>query len=321
MKITISAIIPIYNVSNYIEKCTRSLMEQTFKDVEFIFVDDCSPDNSIEILQTTIEDYPDRIPYIKIIHNTRNLGLAATRFIGFKESRGSYIWHCDSDDWVEKEMLQKMYDKAIAEDADIVCCEAMKEYQGYSTLCEYNYDKETLENGLLNLSLSEVHIAIWNKLIRKELYTKYDISFYEGINMGEDSALTIRLRYYSKKTVIIHEPLYHYNRTNSNSMVRHLNEGHYKQRIELAKHIESFFTSQNEFPRFRQLVNFYKFDSKQFYLREHRDIIKWKKIFPECHRDIIKFKHLSFVGKAKWLFCAYMPFAHIFIRKNKQANT
>ena len=149
MHISISAIIPIYNVSKYIERCTRTLMEQSFQNVEFIFVNDCTPDNSIEILRNTLRDYPHRHPFVKIINNPKNLGLAATRFVGMSEAKGDYVWHCDSDDWVEKDMLQKMYDKAIIEDADIVCCEATKEYTDHSILCKYDYDKETLENGIV----------------------------------------------------------------------------------------------------------------------------------------------------------------------------
>ena len=318
MHISISAIIPIYNVSKYIERCTRTLMEQSFQNVEFIFVNDCSPDNSIEILNNTLKDYPHRHPFIKIIDNPRNIGLAATRFIGLKEAKGDYIWHCDSDDWVEKDMLQKMYDKAIMEEADIVCCEATKEYTGHSTRCKYDYDKETLENGLLDLAASEVHIAIWNKLIKRDLYTDNNISYYNGINMGEDSALTVRLRYLSKKTVIIHETLYHYNRMNTNSMVRQVSEDICHQRIELAKQLELFFKDLNEENRFRRLINLYKFDAKQYYLRELKDIKKWKEIFPECHKDILRFKNLTLIGRVKWWICAYIPYIHLFVKNNHQ---
>ena len=318
MHISISAIIPIYNVSNYIEKCTRTLMEQSFQNVEFIFVNDCTPDNSIEILRKTLRDYPHRHPFVKIINNPKNLGLAATRFVGMNEAKGDYIWHCDSDDWVEKNMLQKMYDKAIIEDADIVCCEATKEYTGHNIQCKYDYDEETLENGLLALAISEVHIVIWNKLIKRKLYTNNNISYYSGINMGEDSALTIRLRYFSKKTVILHESLYHYNRMNSNSMVRQISEKSCRERIELAKQLELFFKGLNEEKRFRRLINLYKFDAKQFYLRELKDIKKWKEIFPECHKDILRFKNLTLIGRIKWWVCAYIPYVHHFVKKNHQ---
>lgn len=307
----ISVIVPIYNVAPYIERCVRSLMEQTFKDVEYIFVNDCTPDNSIEILQRVIKEYPERRSSITLLHNKVNKGLAATRFAGMDQAKGEYILHCDSDDWVEPEMLQIMHQKAITEKADIVCCEAIKEYSNRKVHYQYNYDEEKLENGLLDLQVGEIHIAVWNKLVKKSLYTQYDIRHYDGINMGEDSALTIRLRYYSKKTVIVHEPFYHYNRTNCHSIVANIEESCIIEKIELAKNIESFFKSIHKEKEFRLLINHYKFDSKQFYIRKFHDIGKWKSIFPECHTDIFRFKQLTLIGRLKWWLFAYLPFTNI----------
>lgn len=317
MNTAISVIVPIYNVAPYIERCARSLFEQSFQDVEYIFVNDCTPDNSIEILEGVIKEYPNRTSQIRIIHNTENIGLAATRFVGLDMANGNYILHCDSDDWVETNMLQCMYDAAVKEDADIVCCEAIKELANGKSYYRYTYDEETIYNGLLDLQVSEIHVAIWNKLIKKELFTKYGIRNLEGVNMGEDSALTIRLRYYSKKTVITHRPLYHYNRTNCNSMVANIKEQSIKERIELAKHIETFFISLNKEKEFRTLINFYKFDAKQFYIRKYHNFKKWRSIFPECHKDIFKFKHLTTFGRIKWWLCAYIPFFGLFIKNRK----
>ncbi len=317
MNIAISVIVPIYNVAPYIERCVRSLMEQTFKDVEYIFVNDCTPDNSIEILQAVIEDYPERKEYVKIIHNEKNKGLAATRFVGLDQANGEYVLHCDSDDWVEKEMLEKMHEKAVQENADIVCCETIKEKSDGRYHYKYSYDEETIENGLLALQIEEIHIAIWNKLIKHSLFAKHNIRNYDGVNMGEDSALTIRLRYYSEKTIIIHKPFYHYNRMNTNSMVADIKESAILQKIELAKHIEKFFKEKGEFEKFRTLINHYKFESKQYYLRNKKDIKKWRSIYNESHKDIFKFKQLTLLGRIKWWCCAYLPIFDIFIKKDK----
>lgn len=307
MNICISVIVPIYNVSPYIERCTRTLLEQTLQNVEFIFVDDASPDNSIEILERVIADFPQRKSQIKVLHNKKNLGLAATRFVGMDVAQGDFVIHCDSDDWVELDMLEAMYEKAIAEDADIVCCEAIKERIDNRSLCSYGYDEETLNNGLLALNFREIHIAIWNKLIRRSLFTDYEIRNYEGINMAEDSALTVRLRYYSKKTVIVHQPFYHYNRLNQHSMVANVNEQSAKEKIRLAALLEDFFRKNNDYPRFIHVVNFYKFESKQYYIRVKRDLRQWHSIYPECHTDIMRFRQLTLIGRIKWWIIANMP--------------
>lgn len=307
MNICVSVIVPIYNVSSYIERCTRTLLGQTLQNVEFIFVDDASPDNSIEKLERVIADFPQRKPQIKVLHNKKNLGLAATRFVGMDVAQGDFVIHCDSDDWVELNMLEVMYKKAIAEDADIVCCEAIKERIDNRSLYSYDYDEETLNNGLLALNFREIHIAIWNKLIRRSLFTVHEIHNYEGINMAEDSALTVRLRYYSKKTVIIHQPFYHYNRLNQHSMVANANEKSAKEKIRLAALLEEFFRKNNDYQRFIHVINFYKFESKQYYIREKRDLKQWRSIYPECHTDILRFKQLTPIGRIKWWIIANMP--------------
>ena len=317
MNIAISVIVPVYNVAPYIERCARSLFEQTFQNVEYIFVDDSSPDNSIDILQKVISEYPHRAKHTKIVRNKKNMGLAATRFIGFDEATGDYILHCDSDDWVERNMLQCMYEKAISEKADIVCCEVIKERDNEQILFRYTYDEETLENGLLDLKIEEIHVAIWNKLVKKELYTQHNIRNYEGINMGEDSAITTRLRFFSKKTVIIHKPFYHYNRVSNGSMTQTLKESNAFMQIKLCGHIEDFFSQNYKNDDFRPLINFYKFISKQYYLTQKRDIKKWRSIFPECHRDIIKFKQYPIAKRIKWILCAYTPGLEYIIKPKK----
>lgn len=303
----VSIVVPIYNVSNYIERCVRSLLEQTYPHIEYIFVDDATPDDSIKKLEHVLEDYPQRRAHIKILHNLQNQGLAMSRFIGMDASTGEYVLHCDSDDWVEHDMVQTMLQAALTHKADIVCCEAVKETPSGKHYYKYAYDEETKENGLLALNLMELHVAIWNKLIRRGLFGEHNIRNYDGINMGEDSSLTVRLRYFSKKTIIVHQPFYHYNRLNQKSMVAQIDESGIQQRIRLAKHIEDFFISMGEEDKFKRVINCYKFDSKQLYLRVGHDLKKWRSIYPECHADIFHFRGLTIPGKIKWWICAYLP--------------
>lgn len=109
----VSVIIPVYGVERYIEQCARSLFSQTMRDgIEYIFVDDCSPDKSIEILEDILREYPHREPQVKIIRHTENQGIGGTRRTGVKNATGEYIIHCDSDDWVEPDMYEMLYGKA-----------------------------------------------------------------------------------------------------------------------------------------------------------------------------------------------------------------
>lgn len=113
MEYSVSVIIPVYNVGKFIERCARSLMEQTMDNVEYIFVDDASPDNSIQILQKVLADYPNRRDNVRILTHAENKGLPAARNTGLAVATGEYIFHCDSDDFVEPDMLEQLYGKAI----------------------------------------------------------------------------------------------------------------------------------------------------------------------------------------------------------------
>ena len=123
----VSVIIPVYGVEKYIERCARSLFEQTLDCIEYIFVDDCSPDKSIEILERVADEYRSRLveeqKLVRIERMSKNSGLPNVRRYGIKLATGDFIAHCDSDDWVELDMYQQMYNKAIEEDADVVVCD------------------------------------------------------------------------------------------------------------------------------------------------------------------------------------------------------
>lgn len=119
MKYKVSVIIPVYNVGRYIEKCARSLFEQSLDDIEYIFVDDCSPDNSLSIVKFVSEDYPKRKNNIKYLVHDKNRGLTTTRNTGLAVATGEFIAHCDSDDWVDVAMYEKLYNHAVEENADV----------------------------------------------------------------------------------------------------------------------------------------------------------------------------------------------------------
>ena len=119
----VSVIIAVYNVAPYVEKCARSLFGQTVDDMEFIFVDDCSPDNSIQIIQKVLEEYSTRKGQVRFLKNEKNLGQAGARARGMKVSSGDYIIHCDADDWVDPDWLLALYQQIEREKADMAICD------------------------------------------------------------------------------------------------------------------------------------------------------------------------------------------------------
>ena len=105
----VSVIVLIYKVEKYIERCARSLFCQTMQDIEYVFVNDCTPDCSIQILQSVIDEYPQRKSDIKIISHEKNMGSGVARNTGLEVADGEYIIYCDGDDWVDPDMYEKLY--------------------------------------------------------------------------------------------------------------------------------------------------------------------------------------------------------------------
>ena len=203
----VTVIIPVYGVEKYIERCARSLFEQTLDDMQFIFVDDRSPDRSIEILDRVLEEYPARLSQTQIIRKPKNEGLPSARNTGLQIATGEYIIHCDSDDWVDVTMYEKLYNKAIEEDADMVWCDFFNT-DGSHYMCKkqkYSCDREKVIQGLLRL---RIWWNCWNKLIRKSIYEN-TITFPK-CNFGEDLALTLQIAYYCKNFAYVDEGLYYY---------------------------------------------------------------------------------------------------------------
>lgn len=204
----VSIIIPIYKVEKYIERCARSLFEQTEEDLEFIFVNDGTPDNSMQILNDVIKDYPSRKNQIKIIENEKNLGLPLTRQRGLKDATGEYIIHCDSDDWVDRDMYRVLYEKAKSEDLDIVWCDYYRTDGVTNTYMnrKTNTDKITILKDALN---EKITLFVWLYLVRRSVITSHNY-ITPCANFFEDMVLIIQYTYYSNKFGYINAPLYYY---------------------------------------------------------------------------------------------------------------
>lgn len=222
----VSILVPVYNVEKYIERCARSVFEQTYENLEFIFVDDCTPDNSIQILEQVLSEYPERINQVKIIHHDKNYGLATTRNTLVDNSKGEFILHVDSDDWIERNAVELLTKRQSETEADIVsgrfCRHTTNEKQdGIRISVEPLVEKDREDMLKTMLKYGSV-VAIWNRLIRSSLYLDYGIRCVEGIDAGEDLMISPRLVYYSQKVASCNSITYHYDRSNAFSYVNTL---------------------------------------------------------------------------------------------------
>lgn len=212
----ISIIVPVYGVEKYIARCADSLFKQSYKNIEYIFVNDCTKDKSISILQEILKCFPDRMQQVKIINHERNRGLAAARNTGIAAATSDFVMHVDSDDYVDERIVEKAILKQKEQDADIVSCNARKMYRDYTEQMVHKHYASASEQ-CLDVLRRKGQVCIWGRLIRLSLYRKYNITVEEGVNMGEDYQVIGRLVYYSKKTDVIDECLYYYDCSNENS--------------------------------------------------------------------------------------------------------
>ncbi len=212
----VSICIPIYNVEQYIERCLRSVFEQTYSNIEYVVVNDCTKDRSMIALSKVIKEYPDRISFVKIISHERNRGLAAARNTAIANCTGDFVMHVDSDDYLEKNAVELLVNKQKATNADIVSGCALKETtEGQQLIREPDYkDKEEMLMKVLSCNYDHY---IWRRFIRLSLYKDYQISCEEGVNFGEDLQVLPKLVYYAKKVVKIDDVIYYYNCLNEDS--------------------------------------------------------------------------------------------------------
>lgn len=202
----VSAIVPVYNVELYLEKCLDSLVNQTLKDIEIIIVNDGSPDNSEEIINNYTKKYQNVYGYKK-----ENGGLSDARNFGIEHANGEYIAFVDSDDYIDITMLEKMYLKAKKEKLDIVVCDTIEVYG----------DREILKKSNLHYSLSNIKNYIISppmaccRIYKRNLFK--NLSFEKGI-FYEDLNLTPSLVKYTNKIGFIEEGLYYYVQRNNSIM-------------------------------------------------------------------------------------------------------
>lgn len=205
----VSVIVPVYGVEKYIERCARSLFGQSLDDIEYLFIDDCTPDRSMEVLRLVLEEYPERKHHVVIHRMKQNSGQAAVRIWGMQHASGDFVIHCDSDDWVEPDYCRTLYEAAIKEDADAVVCD-------YSTsdgqrilkrVCGCgSSDKGVFVNRMLYQSDPW---SLCNKLFKRTACYKADLVFPIG-NMGEDMLLVFQFVLNANKVVGVQDSLYNY---------------------------------------------------------------------------------------------------------------
>ncbi len=285
----VSIIIPIYNVEQYLRDCLDSAISQTMKEIEIICVNDCSPDNSSSI----VEEYMLKDSRVKLINRESNGGLSAARNSGLEIAQGEYIYFLDSDDWIDLDFIESMYNSAIENNANIV-----------STLSAYKYIEGETElliptDRTKNLDINcfadykdaiyGSHIGAPFKLFKKSFLDEYNLTFPEGY-LYEDLYFQYLACYYAKQVYIVKNSSYYYRIRPESIITSPENKlewdmGHYK----IFKCIFDYFKKNNiiddlNVKLFIDRIIFTNLTEEKFYL--------FKEFFTEIAYLVTKNSHL-----------------------------
>ena len=234
----VSIIVPVYNVENYIERCLNSLVNQTFKDIEIITINDGSTDKSLELINKYVKE-DIRVSVIDL----GDEGVSYCRNLGIEKANGKYIMFVDSDDWIDSSMVEVMYKKAEENKLDLVMCSYIREFKDHSKEKIFNLPQEIIykdnevKNELLrklvgpikeelsNPEMLDALGTVWGKLYRADILKENKIKFVDlkEIGSAEDTLFNIFTFNYLSKVMFLNKPMYHYWRDNPKSVTSQYN--------------------------------------------------------------------------------------------------
>lgn len=207
----LSVVVPIYNVEDYLESCLLSLINQESKyPIEYILINDKSTDKSHHIIQETLNNNPNWAKDVKYVINPENKGLVLTRRVGVDLASGEYIIQCDSDDWVDRGLYEAMIEMADQTNADIVGCNLVDEYKGYSKLRTQKFPEKQVQ--ICNMLNGDPHYAgsLCNRMFRTQFYKENAQIIPSDISMHEDLIITLKLHLEAKCVKKVEGYAYHY---------------------------------------------------------------------------------------------------------------
>lgn len=306
----VTVIITIYNREKYLERCARSLLEQTLDDVEFFFIDDASTDNSVSLLETIVGEYPKREEQLHIVRMLKNGGRAVARQKGIDSATGEYVIHVDSDDWIDLNMLELLYREAIRTGADIVGCNVTHEYYNYQRIFKQKY-QDSVEDNIRGLLNGNIFPSLCTSLTRTGLIKENMISFPQGIDTGEDLLFNLQLYLHATKIVGIENPSYHYRHTEDSGSFRHTSKS-INNVIEVAKRIEQLMKETGNDKKYEEEIQFRKFSMKcalitDFDNEEYNKA--WLNLFPETHKFIWGYKQFNWKRRVELWLAAHNLFS------------
>lgn len=304
---SVSVIIPVYNAAAYLERCVQSLFDQSLKDIEYVFVDDCSTDESITTLNNMLAKYPDKHGNVKIIKHAVNQGVSASRNTGLMNATGEYVGWVDADDYVDIFMFEKLFMKTKHSDADLVWCN----YFNISSHAEKVEVKQIMaEDPRLfakALILNITQGSICNKLIKRSIFFENKLQFLEGQDVAEDFGMLFKILHLSRKIVFLDEALYYYCHNNRESISKQVCSSRIYQGVVNAQEMLNFIKNRKIQDYTTEELDKFKYLSKRKFLNSLRiqDFQAWRDVFPET----------NYLTKLNLLACRHNTLANLAVAK------
>lgn len=298
----VSVIIPVYGVERYIERCARSLFEQTLDDIEYLFIDDCTPDRSIEVLYMVLDEYRNRKSQVIVHRMEQNSGQAVVRMWGIQNATGEYVIHCDSDDWVDADMYRAMYEKAKEDCADVVVCDYYLN-NGMVNLYTKAFERIGKRDFIEDMLSKRVSWALWNKMVKRPV----DAVIFPRDAMGEDMALTTQYVYNCHRLTFIRKPLYYY-ALNPTSITQLKDKDSivkkYRQFLSNSQITISLLDHSTDKSYFKDAVVALKWDVKCLlwqFIRDRELFAIWINTYSEINLGVLLCPLIKFSDKIKYL--------------------
>lgn len=230
-QINISLVIPVYGVERFIGRFAESVLSQSYPYIQYVFVNDGTKDSSIRILESLIDNKFSHQRDKVVIVSKENGGLPAARKTGMEYATGDYIWHIDSDDWIEEDAVTRIAECAAQTDADIIYFDFYKEYSGRTKLKvdrDYTADEKFVyQRDMYN---HNAHGCVWNKCVKRKLYVENEVHFPK-YSYAEDTFLMSQLVGYADSIVHLNAALYHYRKDNPQAITRQGSQKRHREAV------------------------------------------------------------------------------------------
>ena len=211
----VSIIIPVYKAAHTLPACVAQLRAQTYRPLQLIFIDDCSPDDSLRYLEGQRDSLSEAGLEVTLLHHEQNRGVATARNTGLEAAKGKYVYSVDADDLILPEAIEHLVSAAEQYQMDLVGCEYLLK-QGTSHRHIAQPSVSSPQEAFEQICYGKMKWNLWLFLIRRSLIEEgQSIRFLPGVNMGEDLMFMGKLLHRDKCIMILHEPLYTYVRSES----------------------------------------------------------------------------------------------------------